>query len=89
MKNLIVLIFVVTTVSTVFAQRKTFNIVSYTSPANGTEKPGIGNISYSRIEGGNWARPDSKGTRRENNLPEPNFGSRCYTNFKKDINHST
>ena len=39
-----------------FAQKQTFDIVSYTPPKGWTEKQGDGNISYSKIDGGSWAQ---------------------------------
>lgn len=39
-----------------FAQKQTFDIVSYTPPKDWTEKQSEGNISYSRIDGGSWAQ---------------------------------
>ncbi|PUZ28871.1 hypothetical protein DCC81_05165 [Chitinophaga parva] len=39
-----------------FAQKQSFDIVTYTAPQNWTGKAGDGNISYSRIDGGNWAQ---------------------------------
>lgn len=41
---------------TTFAQKKTFDIVTYTAPKNWTEQKGNGSISYSRIDGASWAQ---------------------------------
>lgn len=38
------------------AQKQSFDIVSYTPPKGWTETPGNSNVSYSRIENGNWAQ---------------------------------
>ncbi len=42
--------------ASVFAQKQTYDIVTYTPPKDWTEKQSDGNISYSRIDGGNWAQ---------------------------------
>lgn len=39
-----------------FAQKQTFDIVSYIPPKNWTENRGNSNISYSRVENGSWAQ---------------------------------
>lgn len=39
-----------------FAQQKTYDLVTYTSPSGWTEKESEGNISYSKIDGGSWAQ---------------------------------
>jgi len=39
-----------------YAQKQIFDIVSYTPPKGWTETPGNSNVSYSRIENGNWAQ---------------------------------
>lgn len=41
---------------TSFAQKQTFDIISYTPPEGWTETTGNSNVSYSRIENGNWAQ---------------------------------
>lgn len=38
------------------AQQKTYDIITYTSPDDWTEKAGESNISYSRIDGSGWAQ---------------------------------
>ncbi len=42
--------------SSVFAQKKTYDIITYTPPTGWTEKQSTGGISYSRIQGGSWAQ---------------------------------
>ncbi len=39
-----------------FAQKQTFDVVSYTAPKNWTEQKGEDNISYSKIDGSSWAQ---------------------------------
>lgn len=39
-----------------FAQKKTYDIVSYSPPKDWTEQQGNGNVSYSRIDGASWAQ---------------------------------
>ncbi len=40
----------------IIAQKQTFDIVSYTPTKGWTETRGNDNVSYSRIENGNWAQ---------------------------------
>ncbi len=42
--------------SNLHAQKQSFDIVSYTAPEGWAETPGNSNVSYSRIENGNWAQ---------------------------------
>lgn len=39
-----------------YSQQRSYDIVSYTAPNSWTETLGNGNVSYSRIENGNWAQ---------------------------------
>ena len=39
-----------------FAQKQTFDVVTYAAPKNWTEQKGNGSISYSRIDGASWAQ---------------------------------
>ncbi|MBS1489576.1 MAG: hypothetical protein JSS93_03540 [Bacteroidetes bacterium] len=56
MKKLCVFALTVVLITSAFAQQKTFDVVTYTPPKDWTEKQSDGNISYSRIDGGNWAQ---------------------------------
>ncbi|MFT3979285.1 MAG: lipocalin family protein [Ferruginibacter sp.] len=56
MKKLILFAMNILFAASAFAQKQTYDIVSYTAPKDWTEKQGGGNISYSRIDGGSWAQ---------------------------------
>jgi len=55
-KRLFSVILLLLAIMTSYAQKKTFDIVSYNEPAGWTPQQGIGNVSYSRIDGSSWAQ---------------------------------
>ncbi len=56
LKTLFLLHFFLIISITGFAQKKTYDIVSYSPPKDWTEQQGSGTISYSRIDGASWAQ---------------------------------
>lgn len=56
MKFLAFLFFSILLGGCAFAQKETFDIVTYNPPSGWEGKQGNGNISYSKIDGGSWAQ---------------------------------
>ncbi|MGC4100000.1 hypothetical protein [Ferruginibacter sp.] len=56
MKKLIFLAMNMMLAATAFSQKQTYDIVTYTTPKDWTEKQADGNISYAKIDGGSWAQ---------------------------------
>lgn len=56
MKKIILAILTMLTVVCVFAQKQTFDIITYTPPKGWTEKQDGNYMSYSKIDGGSWAQ---------------------------------
>ncbi|MBS1950090.1 MAG: hypothetical protein OJF59_000129 [Cytophagales bacterium] len=56
MKSIIISILFALLTANLFAQKQSFDIVSYTAPTDWTLKQGNDNVSYSRIDGASWAQ---------------------------------
>lgn len=56
MKSIIISIFFAMLTANLFAQKHTFDIISYKAPADWTLMQGNDNVSYSRIDGASWAQ---------------------------------
>lgn len=56
MKSIIISILFAMLTANLFAQKQSFDIVSYTAPTDWTLKQGNDNVSYSRIDGASWAQ---------------------------------
>lgn len=55
-RKLILIAIILTITFYSYSQQKVYDIVTYNAPAGWMEKPGEGNISYSKIDGKNWAQ---------------------------------